>query len=297
MPAPAQPAASAAPGQLVYEPGWSEVRAGLVGVNDGVQINHFVRYALNDSKIVKIYGACLVLNVVVLMGSVILLNRAKSVIGSIFTLSDTFETNADIIALLLWKLPLYLIGYPMNLLWGSEMFDRAYQTRGYRRVGGGMSYRLFLGSATDKAYYYLVIVAASVFSQLIVLVPWLLGAAVGAGKAGSAVGQVLAVMYDTWLYSFYVFDPRFCQVSSSFRMKVEYFEARWAYFLGYGLPATVLMLVVQAKLGLFCGQVLYFVLCPVHTLISVDVHPQKAGGPRLPLFAVPCRMVGLLLNR
>eukprot|EP01062_Namystynia_karyoxenos_P027049 TRINITY_DN2084_c0_g1_i1.p1 TRINITY_DN2084_c0_g1~~TRINITY_DN2084_c0_g1_i1.p1 ORF type:complete len:275 (+),score=63.73 TRINITY_DN2084_c0_g1_i1:78-902(+) len=237
------------------------------GLLDAVWIIPLRKSVQANPNIRRIYGQALLLNVVVLSGSVWTLTCLQGSISQLIGLEDTYGIFA-FIAYLLWEKPVYFIGYPMNLIWSTEIFEHAYADKfgrgGRQRPGAGSAagsaaasetavdtiWRVYVGArskAMDKIYYYLVIVAMMSCSELLRVLPllaarctdWLRGAAPASSSAwlGYWAGLVAHLVMEAWIYAFFAYDPRFSQHPVSFGEKAKYFERKWAYFLGFGLPS------------------------------------------------------------
>ena len=185
----------------------------------------------------------------------------------------------------LWKFPLFFIAYPLNSVWLCEIFEETYKER-YNIADNGETtnvYQTFLRKIADLILQTLlllvvmlqigVVKAAGKYLLYLATLPF------GFGALGWMIGEVLGIplglVYDSWLYSFYAFTSRLDQSRNvTLKKKIRYFHAHWMYFLGFGLPPSILLWWL-AEYDVFLSSVMYFVLLPVHAMLSVPAQPEK----------------------
>ncbi|PNH10637.1 Protein EI24 [Tetrabaena socialis] len=106
-------------------------------------------------------------------------------------------------------------------------------------------------------------------------------------------GPALNVLFLSWLYAYYCFDYKWGLQGVRLAERLAYFERRWAFFAGFGLP----MALSTALLPFYQGAAVLAVLFPVYILVACDsdvnaVHDRvmgKSGSGRLrhlPIFAL-----------
>ena len=83
------------------------------------------------------------------------------------------------------------------------------------------------------------------------------------------IGDILSVIFLSWLYSYYCFEYKIFALNLNTEESIQVFEANWAYYLGFGLQFTVLLYMYPGLLssGIFA---LFF---PFLVLLSVDASP------------------------
>ena len=83
------------------------------------------------------------------------------------------------------------------------------------------------------------------------------------------VGDVLSIIFLSWLYSYYWFEYKIFALNLNTEESIQVFEANWAYYLGFGLLFTILLYLYPGLLssGIFA---LFF---PFLVLLSVDASP------------------------
>eukprot|EP01063_Lacrimia_lanifica_P029008 TRINITY_DN4350_c1_g1_i1.p2 TRINITY_DN4350_c1_g1~~TRINITY_DN4350_c1_g1_i1.p2 ORF type:complete len:192 (+),score=58.49 TRINITY_DN4350_c1_g1_i1:1542-2117(+) len=174
------------------------------------------------------------------------------------------------------------------------MFDEAYLQVFKRRGGEPVTYDQALTKGADAINQGVVLVLVLIQTEVLRVAPslalWVLGAPAGFGGrawyVGSWVGFTVAVCYEAWAFSYYAFVARIDEAGNALQRKIAFFESRWMYFLGYGLPPVLLMAYV-ATYDAFVASILYYVLLPMYAVASVNAQPVKQQGqPPLPVFVV-----------
>ncbi|EFJ43446.1 p53-induced protein 8 [Volvox carteri f. nagariensis] len=107
------------------------------------------------------------------------------------------------------------------------------------------------------------------------------------------VGYTLNVLFLSWLYAYYCFDYKWGLQGVRLPERLAYFERRWAFFAGFGLP----MALSTVLLSFYPGAAVLAILFPVYILVSCDsdvnaVHDRVVGKAatsslrHLPIFAL-----------
>ncbi|KAG2501831.1 hypothetical protein HYH03_000330 [Edaphochlamys debaryana] len=106
-------------------------------------------------------------------------------------------------------------------------------------------------------------------------------------------GAALNVLLLSWLYAYYCYDYKWGLQGVHLTERLAYFERRWAFFSGFGLP----MALATVLLSFYVGAAVLAVLFPVFILVACDsdvnaahdrvVGPGGAAQLRhLPIFAL-----------
>eukprot|EP01063_Lacrimia_lanifica_P029010 TRINITY_DN4350_c1_g1_i3.p2 TRINITY_DN4350_c1_g1~~TRINITY_DN4350_c1_g1_i3.p2 ORF type:complete len:234 (+),score=2.68 TRINITY_DN4350_c1_g1_i3:1542-2243(+) len=127
------------------------------------------------------------------------------------------------------------------------MFDEAYLQVFKRRGGEPVTYDQALTKGADAINQGVVLVLVLIQTEVLRVAPslalWVLGAPAGfGGRAwylGSWVGFTLAVCSEAWAFSCCAFVARIDEAGNALQRKIAFFESRWMYFLGYGLPPVL----------------------------------------------------------
>jgi hypothetical protein len=77
------------------------------------------------------------------------------------------------------------------------------------------------------------------------------------------IGPILSILLLTFVGSFYSFEYHWIQKKWTFDQQLEYFETRWPYFFGFGLPLTLLCflfpILVQLGIVVFLFPLVFLV--------------------------------------
>eukprot|EP01059_Diplonema_ambulator_P004770 TRINITY_DN14500_c0_g2_i2.p1 TRINITY_DN14500_c0_g2~~TRINITY_DN14500_c0_g2_i2.p1 ORF type:complete len:328 (+),score=90.25 TRINITY_DN14500_c0_g2_i2:48-1031(+) len=269
---------------------WSLVLLGLI---DGSNLSFFIKCILKRRKLRKTYAWCCCLNLLVALGSVLVLRCTTAALTWLIDPSDTYHLDiTSILHSVLWKVPLFLVSYPLNYVWLVEVFEEAYKEM-WSVKKPDATYTQFLNKASDAVLQGLLLILVVVQTEVVRYVPslllYLLLFPFSLGGLGWDIGAYatypITIAYEAWVYSFYAFAFRLNeQPDVTLPKKVAYFERRWMYFLGYGLLPVLLMSYVAAY-DTFHASILYFVLLPIHSVLSVPTHPEKQQqATPLPIF-------------
>ena len=280
----------------------------VVSLSQGTLCSNVCNQSEKVSK--QIFGWCCLLNIVVALWSLAVLSCTASILNS-FLGEDRLTAQLPVLSIthnLLWKIPLVLISYPLNYVWLAEIFEEAYKEKWKAQASlkkDNISvYELFLTKVAEALRQGMLITIVSVQTEIIRIAPamvlFVAAWPFGFGSAGWDVGSLLSfpicIAYEAWVYSFYAFGFRLdAQPDMTLSLKTIYFETRWMYFLGYGLPA-VLLLQYAASFDSFIGTVFYFVLLPIHAVLSVVSTPESQPKRQpLPIFRPASSIMDLIV--
>jgi hypothetical protein len=89
--------------------------------------------------------------------------------------------------------------------------------------------------------------------------------------------HLVLVIMTSLLNSFYLFEYRSLAYKLNIIDTLKAFEKQWTYFLGFGLPVSLIVFLVDEFLSFeeFACKLSFFVLFPVMVLISAD--PEVVG--------------------
>ncbi len=139
-----------------------------------------------------------------------------------------------------WRLPAGGAAY-LRWVWQSA-----------KNTAGGLGE---IVSATGADIVY-TIVFALVFGIQIVLIAFVPG-----------IGPAVAFAYSCLQTGLYAFEYTWINIGWTLPQRILYFEERWLYFLGFGLPCTAATYFLSFFVR--CGRV-FFVLFPPTTVASIS---------------------------
>ncbi|KXZ44216.1 hypothetical protein GPECTOR_71g577 [Gonium pectorale] len=294
-----------------------------LGIWESLHVHRCVVFlALDGSKALgRSVAHCLGLNGGILLGSILLWDRALSPgLGWVLrflvapVLGGLLAGGADWLLRLLfhgaWLLPVYLVTMLVSFGIYNDIAKTAYLVKqqqqqqqpggqaapgaraGGQGAGGGGTGSGGAGGLEDVAQEVYRVVLFNVFFAEVSLVGRL-----------PYVGGVLNVLFLSWLYAYYCYDYKWALQGVRLTERLAYFERRWAFFAGFGLP----MALSTVLLSFYPGAAVLAVLFPVYILVACDsdvnaVHDRVVGRgvslQHLPIFALALwptqRVVNLL---
>jgi len=91
------------------------------------------------------------------------------------------------------------------------------------------------------------------------------------------IGFTLYFLYSCCLYSYYCFDYKWALTSWGVDYRIYYYDTHWLYLLSFGLPFTVLYMVIIwfFSMETWVGLGIYSVLYPFFLIMSVASKEQR----------------------
>lgn len=134
------------------------------------------------------------------------------------------QSILSIIFGMMWVLPIFLLSKIVSSLWFADIANAAYRVRKGRPQMIPSISKLI----ADFLFSLLVQALFLVQSMLVNLVPipW--------------VGSSLCFVHLCLLYSLYSFEYKWFNMGWELHRRLSYIECNWPYFLGFGIPLTVL---------------------------------------------------------
>lgn len=132
------------------------------------------------------------------------------------TLSFLFKT--------VWLLPIFLLSRIVSSLWFQDIANAAYKFRkGRPQLIPSISKLI-----ADTLFSLLVQALFLVQSMLVSLIPI------------TYLGHTLYFIHLCLLYSLYSFEYKWFNMGWELHKRLSYIESNWPYFLGFGMPLTIL---------------------------------------------------------
>jgi len=163
----------------------------------------------------------------------------------------------DLLWTIFFSMPMFLISKVLSNFFFQDIADAGFvHTReGHRpRKKDGGAFR----DAADMVYdtVLLIMLGIEIFGLSIVPI----------------FGPIISTVFNAWLHSLYCFEYTWIHKGWSFSNRIRYFEENWLYFLGFGLPVTLLDFVIESR---WSRTALYQVIFPISMLIALSVKPPK----------------------
>ncbi|GIL81893.1 hypothetical protein Vretifemale_10863 [Volvox reticuliferus] len=264
------------------------VQLWLCGVRESLNVHRCIVFlVLDNSKTIgRAILQCLLINGVILLGSIlawesVLAPTVHWLLRHVVSpcLGHLTARSAEVLLQLayqaLWLLPVYLVTMFVSCGIYNDIARTAYvikqqQLKGPQAVPGprpkGQSPGGSGGLEDVAQEVYRVVLFCVFFAEVSTVgrLPY--------------VGYGLNVLFLSWLYAYYCFDYTWGLQGVRLTERLAYFERRWAFFAGFGLP----MALSTVLLSFYPGAAVLAILFPVYILVSCDsdvndVHERVVG--------------------
>ncbi|XP_013114535.1 etoposide-induced protein 2.4 homolog [Stomoxys calcitrans] len=145
---------------------------------------------------------------------------------------------------MMWVLPIFLLSKIVSSLWFADIANEAYKVRkGKPNLIPNISKLV-----ADFLFNLVVQALFLVQSQLVCLFPI------------PYVGEFLCFIHLCLLYSLYAFEYKWFNMGWELHRRLNYIEINWPYFLGFGVPLTVLTNMTSSIIVSSCIFSIFFPL-------------------------------------
>ncbi|XP_075153865.1 EI24 domain-containing protein tank [Haematobia irritans] len=145
---------------------------------------------------------------------------------------------------MMWVLPIFLLSKIVSSLWFADIANEAYKVRkGKPNLIPNISKLV-----ADFLFNLVVQALFLVQSQLVNLLPI------------PYVGEFLCFIHLCLLYSLYAFEYKWFNMGWELHRRLNYIEINWPYFLGFGVPLTVLTSMSSSTIVSSCIFSIFFPL-------------------------------------
>lgn len=197
-----------------------------------------------SKRLRSLYLKCFLLNGVLFLGSIMfwelfvrsVIKLALSMIfGSTKSSQGTFigitDYAASVVYYLVWVWPVYALSFLLNSLWYQDIADSA------RRILVPKSHSM----STKKMNRSITSVFADEVYRIILFSLYLMQTTIAYYAIPVFhIGPIISFVLVCWLYAYYSFEYCWMGEGWNLEQRLKYFEERWAYFCGFGVPCTVL---------------------------------------------------------
>ncbi|KAI9593392.1 etoposide-induced protein 2.4-domain-containing protein [Syncephalis fuscata] len=191
---------------------------------------------------------------------------------------------------ILWVYPIYCLSFFLNSIWYQKVADHAYCLREGKTASAQISFDRLVNRITDEVYRTLLFFNYIIFVSLVYTLP--------------LIGPLASFLYTCWIAAFYCFEYDWINRGWTMDQRMDYFEARWAYFAGFGFPCTA----VTFFFPQFVSSGIFALLFPVYVIMSNVAKPvpkrhkdlvlQSRWMPhRWPVFSIAKKMNLIWIRR
>lgn len=148
-----------------------------------------------------------------------------------FSAIFSFQFNAS------WTILLFLLSRILTYAWYQEVADLTYAKAGLKSTNQpSLSYALSdqINSALTQCFFLAQ-------GYIVYLFP-----------LPDLIKHVICVLHLSLLYSLYAFEYKWVQKGYSMDWRLAYVEAKWPYFVGFGLPLSILTFSVGSYIHSIC---------------------------------------------
>ncbi|XP_037817143.1 etoposide-induced protein 2.4 homolog [Lucilia sericata] len=164
------------------------------------------------------------------------------------------QSILSIIFGMMWVLPIFLLSKIVSSLWFADIANEAYKVR-----KGPPSLIPNISKLVADFLFSLVVQAIFlVQSMLVNLLPF------------PYVGEVLCFVHLCLLYSLYSFEYKWFNMGWELHRRLSYIEINWPYFMGFGVPLTVL---TNMSSSVIVSSCIFSIFFPLFILSGNEAKP------------------------
>ncbi|XP_065355379.1 etoposide-induced protein 2.4 homolog [Calliphora vicina] len=164
------------------------------------------------------------------------------------------QSILSIIFGMMWVLPIFLLSKIVSSLWFADIANEAYKVR-----KGKPSLIPSISKLVADFLFNLVVQALFlVQSMLVNLLPF------------PYVGEILCFIHLCLLYSLYSFEYKWFNMGWELHRRLSYIEINWPYFMGFGVPLTVL---TNMSSSVIVSSCIFSIFFPLFILSGNEAKP------------------------
>ncbi|KAJ1527164.1 hypothetical protein ONE63_008695 [Megalurothrips usitatus] len=163
----------------------------------------------------------------------------------------------------IWVIPLFFLSKFINNLWFQDIANSAYR---YSR-GRPVMLSNFSKLIADFLFSILVQTLFLIQSYLVSLLPL------------AGLGKAFALLHTCLLYSLYSFEYKWINMGWELHHRLTFIECNWPYFIGFGLPLTIL---TQLPTSYVVSGCVFSILFPLFIISGNEASPET-GACAFPL--------------
>jgi len=185
----------------------------------------------------------------------------------------------------LWLIPAFIISKFVNSYWFRDIADGVFKK--LTKNKNSLPALKFSHAISDVLFSLIMQIFFLIQSTMIILIPI------------PVLATVIGHMCLCLLYSFYAFEDAWIYTNLTVKQRVERIELYWPYFLGFGLPLTILS--TQLFQSLIVNECIFSILFPFAIVAATSVNFRERIKPQgniipLNIFAICIRLTSRLFD-
>ncbi|BES94076.1 P53 induced protein [Nesidiocoris tenuis] len=170
------------------------------------------------------------------------------------TVSSIVESSLSFVFSTMWVLPLLLLSKVVNSLWFQDIADSV-----YRHSRGRPTVLSSVGKLIADAMF-------SVLVQFFFLIQTMLISYFPVAP----LGYIFYLVHTCLLFSLYSFEYKMYNMGWELHKRLNFIEANWPYFIGFGLPLSVLTSLTSSYIISGC---IFSILFPFFIISANEAEP------------------------
>uniref|UniRef100_A0A7S0E121 Etoposide-induced protein 2.4 n=1 Tax=Hanusia phi TaxID=3032 RepID=A0A7S0E121_9CRYP len=185
----------------------------------------------------------------------------------------------DLGFMLTWNLPVYLCLWLLSIFWHNTIVQECCRLLGRKAIRQVDPMQALMESSAKVAdeVYRLLVVAVFYFCAKIIQL-------LLAQIKMRLLGALIYNLSNCWMASFYAMEYVWTTLGWNLEERILFFEARWSYLGGFGLPITL----ATFSLPFLQAAAVYATFFPFLVILATSATPKShVDAFRLRLFALP----------
>uniref|UniRef100_A0A0A9WHL0 Etoposide-induced protein 2.4 n=1 Tax=Lygus hesperus TaxID=30085 RepID=A0A0A9WHL0_LYGHE len=183
------------------------------------------------------------------------------------TVSSIVESSLSFIFSTMWVLPLLLLSKVVNGLWFQDIADSVYRHSRGRPTNLSSVGKLIADAMFNVLIQFLFLIQTMIISYFPV----------------SPFGYIFYLIHTCMLFALYSFEYKMYNMGWELHKRLNFIEANWPYFIGFGLPLSVLTSLTSSYIISGC---IFSILFPFFIISANEAEPLvNPSSTQLQLFS------------
>ncbi|CAL8101289.1 unnamed protein product [Orchesella dallaii] len=176
----------------------------------------------------------------------------------------------------LWVLPLFLLSRLVNALWFQDIGNLAYKYS----IGRPKQFASLSTFIADNLFSLIIQVLFLVQATMLSLTP-----------LPAPLPDALYIFHMCLLYSLYSFEYKWVQMGWPLHQRLQYLESNWPYFLGFGLPLSV---ITYCPSDYFISGSVFAIVFPLFIIAGNEAEVVSVPVKKMTIFRLVVKMSNVL---